>query len=449
MGKIILYSAVSGTDPISKNRDGSLLHICRKYKPDKVVLLLSSEICEIHKHDNRYEEALKRLGEEIHHDFEIVPITKPNLIDVHEIGTVYPIIKENINDITKGMSESDILLVNISSGTPAMKYTQQFIATIGKYKILPISVASPEPNKIKNHDKKQEPPYDLNEIWKNNKDNNADEYKDRCIENTDMAMLSDFYKITLTEFVNNYNYSAALTLINSMPMLSTPEITEAIEGAHARLQLQIADATSKFANTGFKFPYTDDKKEVFEYALSLGIKLKKNEIADFVRAVTPVMTDLYIRTLKKLFNFDISRYTDRTLMRWDDHKLTRDPYILSILNGCFNNNFNTHGFVANIHLSNLLLELEDDGRAICPNNSEKAKAVDAIKRIGEFESKIRNQTAHTMVSMTSSTVKRETNYTPEQIYNDIKTVMEYNDIGKDEWDSYDKMNKVIIDIIKK
>ena len=38
MGKRILFSPVGGTDPIRNCHDGSMLHICRHYKPDIVYL---------------------------------------------------------------------------------------------------------------------------------------------------------------------------------------------------------------------------------------------------------------------------------------------------------------------------------------------------------------------------------------------------------------------------
>lgn len=46
MNRTIIFSPVGGTDPISSSnlRDGSLLHICRWYKPDKVYLYMSKEI---------------------------------------------------------------------------------------------------------------------------------------------------------------------------------------------------------------------------------------------------------------------------------------------------------------------------------------------------------------------------------------------------------------------
>lgn len=46
MGKRILFSPVGGTDPIKYCSDGSMLHICRHYQPDEVVLYLSKEMTE-------------------------------------------------------------------------------------------------------------------------------------------------------------------------------------------------------------------------------------------------------------------------------------------------------------------------------------------------------------------------------------------------------------------
>ena len=46
MSSRILFSPVGGTDPMSlyNCRDGSLLHICRVYRPEKVYLYMSKEI---------------------------------------------------------------------------------------------------------------------------------------------------------------------------------------------------------------------------------------------------------------------------------------------------------------------------------------------------------------------------------------------------------------------
>ena len=46
MNRTILFTPVGGTDPISSTNghDGSMLHICRQYKPDEVVLYMSKEM---------------------------------------------------------------------------------------------------------------------------------------------------------------------------------------------------------------------------------------------------------------------------------------------------------------------------------------------------------------------------------------------------------------------
>lgn len=434
MNQKILYSAVGGTDPISNFRDGSLLHICRKYKPNKVVILLSAEMCDHHHKDNRYLYCIEKLGELLNHHFEVEVIEKPTLRKVNDIDTVYPIIKENISNITAKMDGSDTLYVNIASGTPTMKYTLQFLAAIDKYRIVPISVSTPA-KKINPHIEDLYN-YNVEEMWEINEDNDPTLYEDRCNETKSMIMLSDFYKITLSEFVRNYNYSAALTLIESMPHLCTDNLKEMLEGANARLQRNLSRAIVTLSKHNFVFPHNDDRRVVFEYALSLGIKLKKNEIADFVRAVTPLAGDLYIRTLQKSCNINLDNYTtnDNGHIKWSESKLA-GTQLDNILQSMYNNNFK-YGTVFNVHLRELLNVFVKD-----------VKALKHIDNIGKFEENIRNKTAHTMVSMTSDKVKSQTGFTPEEIYTNIKKLMEFNHISTKEWDSYDKMNTMILNEI--
>ena len=71
MPKRILFSPIGSTDPIKYFHDGSMLHICRHYKPDIVILYMSKEITQRHRHDNRYVRTIELLGESIHHNFDI------------------------------------------------------------------------------------------------------------------------------------------------------------------------------------------------------------------------------------------------------------------------------------------------------------------------------------------------------------------------------------------
>jgi hypothetical protein len=79
MTKYVLFSAIGGTDPISNFRDGSMLHICRVYKPESVYLYLSKEMCEFHDKDDRYRFCIHRLGELLGHKFDVHIIERRDL----------------------------------------------------------------------------------------------------------------------------------------------------------------------------------------------------------------------------------------------------------------------------------------------------------------------------------------------------------------------------------
>lgn len=132
MNKKILFSPVGGTDPIRYFRDGSMLHICRHYRPDIVYLYLSQEMMEYHKKDNRYADSIKRLGEYINHSFEIHLIERESLTDVQQYDYFYEDFRQEIQKIEQEMDSCDILLLNMASGTPAMKSALLVMATFAK-----------------------------------------------------------------------------------------------------------------------------------------------------------------------------------------------------------------------------------------------------------------------------------------------------------------------------
>lgn len=67
----ILFSPVGKTDLLQIIMMVLWLHICRKYKPEKVYLYLSKEMLEFHSLDNRYCKCLEWLQERENFHFEI------------------------------------------------------------------------------------------------------------------------------------------------------------------------------------------------------------------------------------------------------------------------------------------------------------------------------------------------------------------------------------------
>lgn len=78
-GRSVLFSPVGTTDPISYQREGALLHICRHYHPECVVLYLSQEMLAQQQKDDRYRRSLRLLAEEEGFETEILCEERPEM----------------------------------------------------------------------------------------------------------------------------------------------------------------------------------------------------------------------------------------------------------------------------------------------------------------------------------------------------------------------------------
>ena len=55
MAECVLFTCVGTSDPVREMRDGSMLHIMRHYRPEKVYIFLSKEMEDFEKADRRLE----------------------------------------------------------------------------------------------------------------------------------------------------------------------------------------------------------------------------------------------------------------------------------------------------------------------------------------------------------------------------------------------------------
>lgn len=181
----ILFSPVGKTDPITNYHDGSLVHICRKYKPEKVYLYLSKEMLNFHSLDNRYCKCLEWLQERENFRCEIHLIERPELVDVQVFDIFYDDFENEVQKIRMENPEHEILF-NVSSGTPAMKSALQFLAATSENMYIPVQVSTPQ--KGANREKYDFEEYDLDTRWELNEDNEIP-YVDRCVESETMTLL--------------------------------------------------------------------------------------------------------------------------------------------------------------------------------------------------------------------------------------------------------------------
>ena len=173
MAKIWLFSPVGGTDPISNTNyfDGSMLHIARHYRSDVMILYLSKEMLEYQQADDRYRYCLNKLFElQGRENCTIEEITRETLDKVQEFDTIFRDFRSILDDLIKRKAPEDTLLVNVSSGTPAMKAALLSLVTLRHRDCQAIQVSTPE-GKQNIHDNRK---YDVELLWQYDEDNKPD-----------------------------------------------------------------------------------------------------------------------------------------------------------------------------------------------------------------------------------------------------------------------------------
>lgn len=437
MGKRILFSPVGGTDPIRNCRDGSMLHICRYYQPDIVYLYLSHEIMERHRQDDRYVYAINRLGEHLGHSFEVRLIERDDLIDVQQYDRFYPDFREEIRKIEETMEKGDELLLNIASGTPAMKSALMVIATLAEYRFRLIQVPTP----TRKMGEGMERDYDNELYWELNEDNDA-EAENRCTE-VECENLTTMLKIdAIKKHIHAYDYTAALAVATEIRENIPEDIPEEaytlIRIADSRVKLDGKKISQLMAgqNYGIYPVQQGDRRQLFEYALVLQIKIAKQEYADFIRGVTPLVLDLLTVILKNECNIALEdccrrRKRDNVLL-WDRGKL-EGKGLLGIMDDEYQGDFR-EGPVYSHHIGKIIQHRCEEGRL-------KQK----VEEITRIESAVRNVAAHEIVSVTDGWFQEKTGKTAEEIFKLLKylTTRARISANEEDWNSYDQMNKKI------
>lgn len=444
---LILFSAVGHSDPVSNKHDGAILHICRHYKPSKVYLIYSKEMCEIRDSDNRFEAAIDDLNKRECLDIKCEAILKPELEDVHRFDDLVDIMKGELEKIHTANSGSEILL-NVSSGTPAMKGAFILIANLlpASYKLKVIQVSAPERTWKAKEDDNKELSKKIFEDIKNNSDF-AQDSPDRTYVEPMSNIYSEIVKKDICAHVDAYDYPAAIRQLEEIYDHNgkiSDRVRKLLDAANLRLngcdaskikKLLSADETSKVFGK-----IAPDLFDLSEYALWMNIKLKSNQITDFIRGLTPICYELPIKYLKYVLKKDI------LTIRWqgkngDVFNYKKENTILykecmDILNQAFPQ----YGYDNKRPWSSeSLIELV---RKFGADQSDIAD-FDALRN---YEQCVRNKIAHTIGN--TQTALSSGNLTPEDAWKKLChllcRIFNMDEQGlKCYLESYDKMNEII------
>ena len=202
----VLISAVGDTDPFRNFHDGALIHIARKYRPEKVILIFSEHTA---KKQGNIEKAL----------FSIAPNYEPELIihdsiisdnEVH----IFDVMFQRFSDILQEYyTKEDEFILNLSSATPQIKSALFVINRLNGINVKAVQVSSPEHASNENigHDNDE----NIDELIEVNEDNKVN-FIDRTIEDNAEKFNQALLKKTARDFIEKYDYKAALDILDQL-----------------------------------------------------------------------------------------------------------------------------------------------------------------------------------------------------------------------------------------
>ena len=425
-------------------RDGAMLHIARIYRPQKIFLYLSDEMCALHKKDNRYLFSLEKLGEKLAHHFEIEIECRKNLTDVHLFDFFYNEFSAKLSSIA-GQYPAARILLNVSSGTPAMKAALQTIAALsGGERLLPIQVSTPE--KKSNGPRGKSVSYDVQLEWECNEDNEDSSFYDRSAVSTHLNLSAAISKEAIIRQIDSYDYHAALMTACGISSHLSHEAKALLSAAAARVRLDISGVTKALSQSGDKvIPIEDSSmRDMAEYLLVLEVKLRRADYADFIRGVTPFVADVFELYLSKKLKINIKKYcyssrnlnnAKYTLSRSQLEKDESGRKILEALD------IHYRGFKDCPYASDHLL-------VILKEFAASQEVLNTAKKIRHIESSCRNIAAHEIVSISPAWIEDHCGYAPKVILSLLFDMAEYSGISRGKIiDSYTKMNERIKNLL--
>ncbi|MFR3345340.1 MAG: type III-A CRISPR-associated CARF protein Csm6 [Anaerobutyricum sp.] len=318
-----------------------------------------------------------------------------------------------------------------------MKSALLVMATLSEYRFLPIQVSTPQKKSNLEHEERDE--YDVDANWELNMDN-EETAENRCQEVKCLNLMRLLKIDMIKKHLLAYDYHAALAVGKEIKEDLSPVAYQWLETADARSLLDWTRMNRVLPeNNGIITAVRgeNEKKVLFEYMLALDLKVKRGEYADFIRAITPLGVDLLEIVLEQSCDIDITRYYKRNNQRiWDKNRLVGE--ILDILNQKFYPF--RYGPVYSAHLLEIIQKKCTD-----------TLMVQRIQELVNIEQNVRNVAAHNIVSVTPEWIKERTGKSVDDIFWILKYVCEQVKINtrKENWNSYDSMNKRIIDELDK
>ena len=463
MQEYVLFSPVGTTDPMGINKeiatDGPMIRICRIYRPKKVYLFFSKEMAELKENDiasvgyDRYNHCLDRLCEDMGVSIDREERIDKNCEEVQRFDLFIEPFTRYLTQIHQRHPDKTVL-VNISSGSPAMKSCLLFLSKFLPFEIRAIQVSNPakaaqrEPRKIEL----------IDGYWNDNRDRNApdfapDDEGSRCIEENYPNTLARITKESVCRHIDSFDYEAAIREAATIPEFVSDRARNLLFGAKERIRLNPERLYPLLSSEEQKavFPVRQsDFRQLFEYLCWLKMKLDRNDLADFVRGITPAIYNLSLTYLRVCVGIDLRKYAGSNdwLSRDGLNNDTKGREILKHLDHHYPKKENgkivmKNGKTVYSEFKDGYIKSEDCIYLITVFGTDN-KVNGMFSELREFETGVRHKIAHDIVSISLSSIKTASGIKAEGVLERLMALASRTvEISEQDWDCYVRMNELL------
>ena len=310
----VLLTFAGNTDPTRGNYDGPILHICRYYRPEKIYLVLTSEMQK--RNENKiYEKAIKESLENYNPVFEYI---NTDIDNAHLFDIYFDKINGAFNKIKSEYPNAEVL-VNITSGTAQMiSNLVMYTVDAVNINIIPVQVATPEGKG--NTSKVVNDSYKVADEKENNFDN-IEEFRTNRILFPDLRQYSRLLvKNQIKELLKKYEYSTCLELLKRDIFQENSKLNGLLNFANDRRHLKGLKSNGKLKSLNDKkldkFYYYNKNEtvenkvkewyKIVDYFALANIKQKSGDIAGYTIMLEPLIVNIYLSILRDVFGKKLS-----------------------------------------------------------------------------------------------------------------------------------------------
>lgn len=310
----VLLTFAGNTDPTRGEHDGPILHICRYCRPEKIYLVLTSEMQK--RNENKiYEKAIKESLENYNPVFEYI---NTDIDNAHLFDIYFDKINEVFNKIKSEYPNAEVL-VNITSGTAQMiSNLVMYTVDATNINIIPVQVATPEGKG--NTSKVVNDSYKVADEKENNFDN-IEEFRTNRILFPDLRQYSRLLlKNQIKELLKKYEYSTCLELLKRDIFQENTKLNGLLNFANDRRHLKGLKSNKKLKGFNdkrfYKFYYYNKNEtvenkvkewyKIVDYFALANIKQKSGDIAGYTIMLEPLIVNIYLSILRDVFGKKLS-----------------------------------------------------------------------------------------------------------------------------------------------